>query len=202
MDMVFYGLWISTLCLGAFSLAVFGFGSGSLGSNCNDKYSPECDTVYRGRATLFACLTWFALFLALEMLDMRRSLFRLTPKSKKYFTQWAVDIYKNKFLFWAVMVGWVTMFFVLYTPKVNTIGFKHIGITWEWGIVFVMSLLFFLGVETWKFGKRIFFRRRERRFRQKQAEDPAFQAAQAGNTSPTRTNGSGSSHDGDAAEKC
>lgn len=89
-DMLVYGLWVATLCLGAFSLVVFGFGDGDLGENCNDAYSERCDTVYRGRATCFACLTWFALFLAWELVDMRRSFFRMQPGSKKYFTQWYV----------------------------------------------------------------------------------------------------------------
>jgi magnesium-transporting ATPase (P-type) len=87
-DMLVYGLWISALCLGAFTLVLFGFGDGELGENCNDSYSAACDTVFRARATTFACLTWFALFLAWELVDMRRSFFRMQPGSKKYFTQW------------------------------------------------------------------------------------------------------------------
>lgn len=89
-DMLVYGLWIAALCLGAFSLVLFGFGDGDLGENCNDSYSDRCDTVFRARATCFACLTWFALFLAWELVDMRRSFFRMQPGSKKYFTQWYV----------------------------------------------------------------------------------------------------------------
>lgn len=46
---------------------------------------------------------------------------------------------------------------------INHSVFKHTGISWEWGIVFVEALLFFLGVETWKWAKRIFFRRREKK---------------------------------------
>lgn len=90
MDMLVYGLWIAALCLGAFSLVLFGFGDGNLGENCNDRYSADCDTVFRARATCFACLTWFALFLAWELVDMRRSFFRMQPGSKLYFTQWQV----------------------------------------------------------------------------------------------------------------
>lgn len=89
-DMLAYGLWVAALCLGSFSLVLFGFGDGDLGVNCNDSYSQECDTVFRARATCFACLTWFALFLAWELVDMRRSFFRMQPGSKKYFTQWCV----------------------------------------------------------------------------------------------------------------
>lgn len=90
-DMLVYGLWVAALCLGAFSLVLFGFGDGNLGVGCNDTYSEECDTVFRARATCFACLTWFALFLAWELVDMRRSFFRMQPGSEKYFTQWYVS---------------------------------------------------------------------------------------------------------------
>jgi Na+-exporting ATPase len=76
-----------------------GFGNGDLASNCNDSYSSECDMVFRARATTFVCLTWFALFLAPEMVDMRRSFFRMEPGSKPYFTQWARDVWENQFLF-------------------------------------------------------------------------------------------------------
>ncbi|KIX08336.1 potassium/sodium efflux P-type ATPase, fungal-type [Rhinocladiella mackenziei CBS 650.93] len=159
-DMLAYGLWMSALCLSSFLLVVYGFGEGNLGSNCNDSYSEQCDTVFRARATTFVSLTWFALFLAWEMVDMRRSFFRMQPGSKRYFTQWIFDVWRNKFLFWAIIAGFVTIFPTLYIPVINHDVFKHTGISWEWGIVFVQAALFFLGAETWKWGKRVYFRRR------------------------------------------
>lgn len=162
-DMLAYGLWIAALCLGAFSLVLFGFGDGNLGLNCNDSYSRDCDTVFRARATCFACLTWFALFLAWELVDMRRSFFRMQPGSKKYFTQWIYDVRRNKFLFWSIIFGFVTIFPTLYIPVINHVVFKHAAITWEWAIVVIATLLFFTGVEAWKFAKRAFFRRRSPR---------------------------------------
>jgi len=159
-DMVVYGLWIAALCLAAFSLVVYGFGTGDLGRNCNGSYSDACDPVFRARATTFACLTWFALFLAWEMIDMRRSFFRMQPGSKKYFTQWMHDIWRNQFLFWAVIFGFSTLFLTLYVPVLNHQVFMHTGISWEWGIVFIAAGLFFAGVEAWKVGKRVFFRKR------------------------------------------
>ena len=157
--MVVYGSWMSVLCLSAFVLVLFGFGTGNKGSSCNKEYSLACDEVYRARATTFACLTWFALFLAWEMVNLRRSFFRMQPKSKRYFTQWVHDVWRNKFLFWAIVSGFVTIFPVLYVPVVNRTIFKHEGISWEWGIVFVEAFLFFLGIEAWKWAKRIHFRR-------------------------------------------
>ncbi|KAF2014302.1 potassium/sodium eff [Aaosphaeria arxii CBS 175.79] len=170
-DMVVYGLWITLLCLSSFTLVVYGFGDGELGSGCNETYSSSCHLVFRARATTFACLTWFALFLAWEMIDMRRSFFRMQPDSTKYFTQWIIDIWRNRFLFWAVVVGFVTLFPLVYIPVVNTTVFKHAPITWEWGIVFVSAGLFFAGVEAWKWAKRVYFRRQEKMQRGARHED-------------------------------
>ena len=163
--MVVYGIWMSALCLASFVLVVYGFGSGTahIQANCNENYEAACEEVFRGRATTFACLTWFALFLAWEMVNMRRSFFRMQPKSKRYFTQWIIDVWRNQFLFWAIVAGFVTMFPLIYIPKLNTVVFKHTSITWEWGIVFVEAFLFFLGIETWKWAKRIYFRRQARK---------------------------------------
>ncbi|KAL4902242.1 hypothetical protein BDW74DRAFT_158847 [Aspergillus multicolor] len=159
-DIIFYGIWTAALCLSAFSLRMWGFGDGNLASGCNREYSEACDLVFRARATTFVCLTWFALFLAWEMVNLRLSFFRMQPDSKKYFTQWMYDVWRNKFLFWSIMAGWITTFPILYIPVLNTVVFKHTGISWEWGIVFVEAVLFFVGVEAWKWAKRVFYRRR------------------------------------------
>lgn len=165
-DILVYGIWTAALCLAAFSIRMWGFGDGNLARGCNKEWSDEitdCELVFRARATTFVCLTWFALFLAWEMVDMRRSFFRMQPKSKKYFTQWMHDVWRNKFLFWSIMAGWITMFPILYIPVLNDVVFKHKPITWEWGIVAVEVVLFFIGVESWKWAKRVFFRRGARK---------------------------------------
>ncbi|KAL2870176.1 cation-translocating P-type ATPase [Aspergillus lucknowensis] len=162
-DILVYGCWTAALCLTAFSLRMWGFGDGNLARGCNRDYSEECELVFRARATTFVCLTWFALFLAWEMVNMRRSFFRMQPKSKKYFTQWMHDVWRNKFLFWSIMAGWITIFPILYIPVLNHVVFKHTGISWEWGIVFVEAILFFLGVEAWKYAKRVYYRKMEKK---------------------------------------
>ncbi|OQD62679.1 hypothetical protein PENPOL_c011G03717 [Penicillium polonicum] len=168
-DIMVYGIWTAALCLSAFSIRMWGFGDGNLARGCNKEWSEEikdCELVFRARATTFVCLTWFALFLAWEMVNLRRSFFRMQPKSKKYFTQWMYDVWRNKFLFWSIMAGWITMFPILYIPVLNDVVFKHKPITWEWGIVAVEAVLFFIGVEAWKWAKRVFFRRRGRKYPQ------------------------------------
>ncbi|KAI9042341.1 cation-translocating P-type ATPase [Aspergillus affinis] len=161
-DTLVYGVWMAALCLASFSLVMFGWGDGDLASGCNSNASDECTTVYRARATTFVCMTWFALFLAWEQIDMRRSFFRMQPDSTRYFTQWMFDVWRNKFLFCGIMIGFVTTFPILYIPVINTIVFKHKPISWEWGVVIVEAILFFLGVESWKWAKRIYFRRQDR----------------------------------------
>ncbi|PKY06759.1 sodium transport ATPase 5 [Aspergillus campestris IBT 28561] len=165
-DTLVYGVWMASLCLASFSLVLFHWGDGNLGSGCNSQRE-GCETVYRARATTFICMTWFALFLAWELMDMRRSFFRMQPESKKYFTQWMHDVWRNKFLFCGVMIGYITMFPVLYIPVINDVVFKHSGISWEWGVVFVEATIFLLGIETWKYCKRVFFRRQARKAKER-----------------------------------
>ncbi|KAJ5737089.1 uncharacterized protein N7483_002214 [Penicillium malachiteum] len=163
-DTLVYGVWMAALCLSAFALVMFRWGDGNLGEGCNTQYNDpskpySCDTVFRARATTFTCMTWFALFLAWEMIDLRRSFFCMQPDSKRYFTQWMHDIWRNQFLFYGIMTGFVLAFPILYIPVINHSVFKHTSISWEWGIVFVETVLFFLGIETWKWCKRVYFRR-------------------------------------------
>ena len=50
LDMTIYGLWAAALCLSSFSLVVFGFGDGNLGSGCNDSIENGCELVFRGQS--------------------------------------------------------------------------------------------------------------------------------------------------------
>ncbi|KAF8429556.1 sodium transport ATPase [Tirmania nivea] len=158
-DMTVYGCWMAILCLTSFSLVVWGFGDGNLGQDCNNQYSESCELVFRARSTTFVSLTWFALFLAWEMVHMRRSFFRMEPKPKHPVTIWMKHAWRNPFLFWSIVAGFVTVFPIIYIPVINHKVFKHAPISWEWGIVFVEGALFFGGVEAWKLLKRIYFRR-------------------------------------------
>jgi len=159
LDMAVYGLYMAALCLSSFTLVVFGFGDGQLGVGCNDHYSESCELVFRARSTTFTSLTWFALILAWEMVHMRRSFFRMESKPERPWTLWANNVWRNKFLFWSVFAGFITVFPIIYIPGLNTVVFKHRPISWEWGIVFAESGLFVVGIELWKFGKRAYFRR-------------------------------------------
>ncbi|KAI0151797.1 hypothetical protein GGR57DRAFT_513753 [Xylariaceae sp. FL1272] len=152
-DMLAYGILMGALTLASFVVVVYGAGNGNLGENCNKAYSESCDTVFRARATVFAELTWLILISAWEFKDLRRSLFRLHPNDTRRFPLFA-DLWANKVLFWAVLVGALSVFPVVYIPKLNTNVFKHTGISWEWAIAVVATVLFVAGMELWKMIKR------------------------------------------------
>ncbi|CAP86669.1 Sodium transport ATPase [Penicillium chrysogenum] len=167
-DTLVYGVWMAALCLSAFALVMFRWGNGDLAQGCNTHYNDpntpyNCDTVFRARATTFTCMTWFALFLAWEMMHLRRSFFQMQPNSKRRYTQWMHDIWRNKFLFFGIMTGFVLAFPIIYIPVINHSVFKHSSISWEWAIVFVETVLFFAGIESWKWCKRVYFRRQDRK---------------------------------------
>jgi hypothetical protein len=65
-------------------------------------------------------------------------------------------VYSNRFLFWSVVIGALSVFPVVYIPFLNTQFFRHYNITWEWALSVGFTLVFVAGIETWKLIKRTF----------------------------------------------
>ncbi|KAK0736109.1 hypothetical protein B0T21DRAFT_383747 [Apiosordaria backusii] len=154
-DMIVYGILMGATTLSTFVIVVFGKYNGQLGRDCNKHFSEECIPVFRARAAVFAELTWMILLTAWEIKDLRRSMFRLNPDSESKFPLFK-DLYNNKFLFWAVVIGGLSVFPTVYIPGLNRNVFKHTDISWEWGVVVGMTLLYVFGIEVWKWIKRTF----------------------------------------------
>lgn len=144
---------VGTTTLMTFVLVIYAANGGNLGHDCNRSWSEACRPVFRARASVFVLLTWEILISAWEIKSLRRSMFWLRPDSTSKFPFFK-DMWENKFLFWAVVVGWASTFPAVHIPGLNTNVFKHIGITWEWGLVFGMTVVYVLGVELWKHTKR------------------------------------------------
>ncbi|RDL38224.1 Uncharacterized protein BP5553_02564 [Venustampulla echinocandica] len=155
-DKMVYGSLMGSLCLASFAVVVYGANGGDLGDDCNEEYNDTCDVVFRARATVFAVLSFLILVTAWEVKHFSRSLFNLDPT--RYRGKFAVfqAIWYNRFLFWAVVAGFVITFPVIYIPVVNKVVFKHMGITWEWGIVVSCLVIYLVGIESWKAIKRRF----------------------------------------------
>jgi Na+-exporting ATPase len=157
-DKMIYGTFMGTLCLIAFVCVIYAAGTGtsSLGDGCNSGYNPTCDSVFRARATTYATLTFLLLVTAWEVKHFSRSLFNMDPIRYPKTLSVFPTVWNNRFLFWAVMAGFVIAFPVIYLPVVNQLVFKHQAITWEWGVVFGCTVVYLICVESWKAVKRAF----------------------------------------------
>lgn len=153
-DKMIYGITMGALCLVSFVIVVYGHGGGDLGYDCNHAYNDSCTNVFRARATVFAVLSFLLLLTAWEVKHFSRSLFNLDPARHKGPLSIFHTLWYNQFLFWAVFAGFVITFPVIYIPTFNTVVFKHMPITWEWGVVLGCSAAYLTVVESWKGIKR------------------------------------------------
>lgn len=157
-DKMVYGTFMGSLCLVSFVCVIYAAGTGTsdLGDGCNQGYNPSCDAVFRARATTYATLTFLLLVTAWEVKHFSWSLFNMDPDRSPRKGSIFSTIWRNQFLFWAVMAGFLIAFPVVYLPVVNQVVFKHHAITWEWGIVFGCTATYLACVESWKAVKRAF----------------------------------------------
>ncbi|KAF2192011.1 sodium transport ATPase 5 [Zopfia rhizophila CBS 207.26] len=155
-DKFIYGFFMGSLCLMSFSLVAYvGPGGGNLGAGCNEDWNNTCGVVFRARATTYATITLLLLVTAWEVKHFSRSLFNLYPNATAppglsvFPTVW-----RNRFLFWAVVAGFTIMFPIIYIPIINKEVFKHGAIGWEWGVSFSCVVIYIAAIESWKAVKR------------------------------------------------
>lgn len=158
-DMIVYGVVAAILSLMSFVYTLNVIGDMKIGRGCNDRWSEECEPVFRARTSAFSTLTWCALLLAWQLINMRRSFFRLRSKPTNPWIQPFLDVWANGMLFVAVIAGFVLVFVVIYTPVLSRKVFKHSPIDKEWGVTAIATFVFFVSIELWKFSKRVYFRK-------------------------------------------
>ncbi|CAI4057957.1 uncharacterized protein SKDI_04G2710 [Saccharomyces kudriavzevii IFO 1802] len=157
-DTFAYGFLMAGSCMAAFTGSLYGINKGGLGHNCDGSYSDSCRDVYRSRSAAFATMTWCALILAWEVVDMRRSFFRMHPDTDSPVKEFFKGIWGNQFLFWSIMFGFVSAFPVVYIPVINDKVFLHKPIGAEWGLAIAFTIAFWIGAELYKCGKRRYFK--------------------------------------------
>ncbi|KAI9314025.1 potassium/sodium efflux P-type ATPase [Dichotomocladium elegans] len=168
-DLMFYGWMMGIICLLNFIVVVYGYGDGNLGDNCNRVYSDSCDIVFRARGAVFTALTIMILLHGFTCRDLINPIWTWKAWIKRK---------QNWYLIYSVAICFVLLVIVLYVPVLNTVVFKHKGITWEWGMVAVSCMLYMALSEAWKFVKR-------RRYRKKQAiRAKAISAERTGQLQP------------------
>ncbi|KAI9148806.1 Sodium transport ATPase 5 [Paramyrothecium foliicola] len=155
-DLFSYGFVLCICLLVAFVSSMWGFEDGDFGTDCNLEYSPSCEGVFRARSTCYMVMMWVFVLFGWELIDSRRSLFDGMFSNTK---EWGMRLWRNQFLFWSVVGGIIIAVPTLYIPVLNHKVFLHTGIDKEWGIVFALVIFFFIGVESYKWGKRVYLRR-------------------------------------------
>jgi magnesium-transporting ATPase (P-type) len=161
-DKFIYGFFMGSLCLFSFAIVAYvGPGGGDLGAGCNEDFNDTCGVVFRARATTYATITLLLLVTAWEVKHFSRSLFNLYPgtiPSSRFTTTFSIfpTLWRNRFLFWAVIAGLTMMFPIIYIPVINRQVFKHGPITWEWGVSFGCVVVYVAAIESWKAVKRRF----------------------------------------------
>ncbi|KAJ4314755.1 hypothetical protein N0V94_006299 [Neodidymelliopsis sp. IMI 364377] len=157
-DKFIYGFFMGALCLFSFAIVAYvGPGGGNLGSGCNEGFNDTCDVVFRARATTYTTITLLLLVTAWEVKHFARSLFNMYPNTDSNVPRGLSvfpTLWRNRFLFFAVIAGLVMMFPIVYIPVINEKVFKHGSITWEWGVSFGCVVLYISAIETWKMIKR------------------------------------------------
>ncbi|KAF5379843.1 hypothetical protein D9615_005799 [Tricholomella constricta] len=155
-DTFAYGIVMGATSLFSFVIVMYGVGNGNFASNCNHALSEGCDTVFRARSTTFATLIFQILLYAFELKSLDRSMFSLTPGQPFYKDLWA-----NQVLFWSVVGGMISVVLPIYVPGFSNRVFHQKGISWEWGIVLGMSVVFVVWCELWKLCRKRLYRRWE-----------------------------------------
>lgn len=157
-DKFIYGFFMGALCLFSFAVVAYvGPGGGDLGHGCNESYNDTCNVVFRARATTYATITLLLLVTAWEVKHFSRSLFNMypnTPTSAPPGLSVFPTLWRNRFLFFAVIAGLVIMFPIVYIPIINVKVFKHGAIGWEWGVSFGCVVIYITAIECWKAIKR------------------------------------------------
>ncbi|KAI9490870.1 potassium/sodium efflux P-type ATPase [Zychaea mexicana] len=164
LDIIFYGSVIGIICLLNFIVVIYGWGNGheSLGTDCNGEYNDTCEVVFRARGAVFAALTIMVLLHGFTCRDLLNPIWTWKGLVKRR---------QNYYLLWSTVGCMCLMFIALYVPVLDTVVFKHKGISWEWGMVFASCFIYMAITEIWKYFKRISHRRKlARRQQTEQAE--------------------------------
>jgi len=103
--------------------------------------SPNIPSVFHGRAACFVTLTILLMIHSLECKHLELSIFQM-------------NLLDNKLLLWSAFALSLTVFPIIYIPRISDYAFQVISIGWEWGIVFGMILVYLVVTELYKLMKR------------------------------------------------
>ncbi|KAI8800512.1 Na P-type ATPase [Cladochytrium replicatum] len=124
---------------------------------CNTKSgeikNSECDLILRARAVAYATLS---ILLVVHGVNCRN------PRIPTYML--GLSMWKeNRILFWTLIVGTIAIVVTVVVPGLNSSVFGHLPFDWEWGMVVICTVLFYIISEVYKFAKRYYYERLAKR---------------------------------------
>jgi potassium/sodium efflux P-type ATPase len=110
-DILYYGVMMGLICMANYAVVIYGYGNGSLGTNCNHSFNANefrdtCVDVYRARGALFVTMTVLLLLHAQTCRDL------VNPT----WTWKNLTGDQNYYMYWSWLFGFGIMFIVLYVP--------------------------------------------------------------------------------------
>ncbi|KAI8974635.1 potassium/sodium efflux P-type ATPase [Pilobolus umbonatus] len=145
-DLIYYGVVMGLICMANYAIVIYAWGGGDFGYDCNKNYNDSCEIVYRARGALFVTMTVLLLLHAHTCRDLINPTWTIKGLTSN----------PNYYMFLSWLFGLSIMFVVLYIPVLNVKVFKHLPITWEWGMVMASIVVYVLLAEGWKLVKRTF----------------------------------------------
>ncbi|KAI8375079.1 hypothetical protein EDC96DRAFT_562626 [Choanephora cucurbitarum] len=146
MDTLFYSITITILTLVAYIVPLYTIGNGIGGVNCDSNYiSGSCDSFFRGRTSLLVTFVLCSLVVMVHCRSYRQCKWNLKGIQKTLHSRTFVG---------TLVFDLVGLCIFMYIPDVAILGFRMLGITWEWGLDIGLVLFFIVVGEVYKAAKR------------------------------------------------
>uniref|UniRef100_A0A0G4FY80 Cation-transporting P-type ATPase N-terminal domain-containing protein n=1 Tax=Chromera velia CCMP2878 TaxID=1169474 RepID=A0A0G4FY80_9ALVE len=148
LDCTVYGFVMGGMTLLSFSVYLYevegkNLDGSDLPANCNTNEGENCGPIKLARGAAFLTLNTLLLVHAYNCRHQRLPFWK-SPLN-------------NRVLWGSVLGGTVIAVIVLYVPFINDQVFKHLGGSWEWGMVAGLSIVFMAVCELYKALKRATF---------------------------------------------
>ncbi|KAI9488822.1 hypothetical protein BDB00DRAFT_947495 [Zychaea mexicana] len=147
LDTLVYSLISAVSFAVAFFVPLYTHGGHGVGGVlCDSNYQEgDCDSFYYARGSLMIAVIIISIIIMTHCRSHRRP--EWGPRGLK-------KTLKSKAVFGTLVFDIVASVIFLYVPVVDTVGFRHLGPTWEWGMVMGLSIFTVIAGEVYKYVKR------------------------------------------------
>ncbi|KAI8072300.1 hypothetical protein BC940DRAFT_292247 [Gongronella butleri] len=150
MDTVAYGLMLTIICLISFFVPLYTLGNGVEGVDCDSNFQADvCTNFYRARGSLLATASLGYLFVMVHCRSFR---------NVEWNREGIIQTLKSKTLMITILCDLVLLCLFMYIPSVAILGFRMLGITWEWGLTVGLVIFYIFYGEVYKACKRKFMK--------------------------------------------